>query len=62
MDPRTKVAVTDPLMEELVTSREEMDTKAKLTPVHTLNDVSATIMKINHEVRSQAHTLSAFVC
>lgn len=46
-----KVAVTDPLMEELVTLRGEMDTKAKLTPVHTLNDVSATITKINREVR-----------
>jgi hypothetical protein len=52
MDPETKVAVTDPLMEELVTLREEIDTKVKLTPVHTLNDVSATIAKINHEVSS----------
>lgn len=55
MDPETKVAVTDPLMKDLVASREEADTKAKITPVHVLNDVSATMAKINREVRLQKH-------
>ena len=50
MDPETKVAITDPLMEELVASREEADMGAKIAPVHILNDVSATMSKINREV------------
>ena len=50
MDSETKVIVTDPLMEGLVASREEADTKAKITPVHVLNDVSATMAKITREV------------
>ena len=50
MDPETKLAVTEPLMEELVASRKEADTKAKIAPVHVLNDVSATMAKINREV------------
>ena len=52
MDPEMKVAVTEPLMKELVASREEADMKAKIAPVHVLNDVSATMAKINREVRS----------
>ena len=50
MDPETKMAVTEPLMRELKVSREEADTKPKIVPVHILNDVSATMMKINREV------------
>jgi hypothetical protein len=50
LDAEMKIAVTDPLMKEFVELREEMETKAKLTPVHTLKDVSATISKINREV------------
>ena len=50
MGPEVKVAVTNNLMEELVASREEADTKAKIAPVHVLNDVSATMAKINREV------------
>ena len=51
MDLETKAAITDPLMEDLIVSREEADTKAKTAPVHILNDVSATMMKIKCEVR-----------
>ena len=51
MGPEVKAAVTDPLMEELVLSREEADTKPKIAPVHVLNDVSATMAKISREVR-----------
>ena len=50
MDPEMKTAATDHLLEELVTSREEADAKAKIAPVHILNDVSATMAKINREV------------
>ena len=50
MDLEMKVAITDPLMEELVASREEADTGAKIALVHILNDVSATMSKINCEV------------
>jgi hypothetical protein len=50
MDFDTRVAVTDPLLEELVSLREAADMKPKITPVHVLNDVSATMMKINCEV------------
>ena len=50
MDPETRAAITDPLMEELVASREEADMGAKIAPVHILNDVSATMSKINREV------------
>ena len=50
MDSETKVAVTDPLMEELVALQEEADTKAKIAPVHVLNDVNATMAKITREV------------
>lgn len=42
--------ITDPLMDELMASREEADTKAKIAPVHILNDVSATMARINREV------------
>ena len=51
MDTELKVAITDPLLEELIASREEADTRAKITPVHVLNDVSATMAKVNREVR-----------
>ena len=51
MDPEMKAIITDPLIEELVALREEADTKAKVTPVHVLNDVSATMTKITREVR-----------
>lgn len=51
LDDEAKVAVTDPLMEELRLAREEADTKPKITPVHVVNDVSATITKIKREVR-----------
>ena len=50
MDPEAKVTVTDPLLEELKSSREEVDTKPKIAPVHVLNDVSAMMTKINREV------------
>ena len=50
MDPEAKVAVTDPLLEELVLSQEEADTKPKIVPVYFLNDVSATMGKITCEV------------
>jgi len=46
-----KVAATEGLLGELVEARQEADTKAKITPVHILNDVSATMAKINREVR-----------
>ena len=49
MDPETKATVTDPLMQDLVASREEADTGAKIAPVH-VNDVSATMARINNEV------------
>jgi hypothetical protein len=39
-------------MDELVTLQEEINTKSKLIPVHTLNNMSATITKINHKVSS----------
>ena len=51
MDPEMKPIITDPLIKELVALREEADTKAKVTPVHVLNDVSATMTKITREVR-----------
>ena len=51
MSDDAKAAVTDGLLEDLATAREEMDTKAKATPVHILNDVSATVAKITREVR-----------
>ena len=51
MDIKTKVAITDPLIDELVASRKEIETKAKIAPVHVLNDVSATMGKITREVR-----------
>ena len=51
MDPEMKAIITDPLIEELVALREEANTKANVTPVHVLNDVSATMTKITHEVR-----------
>jgi hypothetical protein len=50
MDPEMKAAVTNPFLEELVASRNEADTKPKITPVHIFNDVSATMAKINREV------------
>jgi len=46
-----QVVATDGLLEELVEARQKADTKAKITPVHILNDVSATMAKINREVR-----------
>jgi hypothetical protein len=51
MNPEEKAAATDTLLEELVSSREEADMKPKVAPVHVLNDVSATMAKINREVR-----------
>jgi len=51
MDADTKVAVTDPLLEELVAFREEVDTKPKIMPIHVLRDVTTTMAKINQEVR-----------
>ena len=50
MDNKMKATVTDPLMEEFMLAREQADTKPKLTPVHVLNDVSATVAKIKNEV------------
>jgi len=50
MDQETKTAITDPLMEELITSRDEADTGAKIVPVHILNDVSAIMAKVTREV------------
>ena len=50
MDSEMKAAITDPLLEELAASREEADTGAKTTPVHVLNDVTATMAKITREV------------
>jgi hypothetical protein len=50
MSLNEKSAATDSLLEELVTARREMDIKAKVTPVHILNDVSATMAKIVREV------------
>lgn len=55
MDSETKVAITDPLLEELVSLREEADTRPKIAPVHVLNDVSATMAKINREVCFRVH-------
>ena len=50
MDAEKKAEVTNPLIEELVLVRKEADTKLRITPVHILNDVSATVAKIKHEV------------
>jgi hypothetical protein len=50
MNSEAKVAATSDLLEELVSSRQEADTKPKIAPVHVLNDVSATMAKINREV------------
>jgi hypothetical protein len=50
MDLSEKKAATDTLLEELVMARQETDIKAKVTPVHILNDVSATMAKIIREV------------
>lgn len=50
MSDNAKVAATEDLLDELVEARQEADTKAKITPVHILNDVSATMAKINREV------------
>ena len=57
MDTKTKVAITDPLIDELAVSQEEADTKTKIVPVHVLNDVSATMAKINCEVHPQKHVV-----
>ena len=46
----TKVMATDGLLEELAETRQEADTRAKVMPVHILNDVSATMAKIIREV------------
>jgi len=51
MDQEMKVALTDPLMEDLIALRQEADTKPKIAPVHVLHDVSTTMAKINREVR-----------
>ena len=50
MSSDEKVSATEGLLGELVEARQEADTKAKITPVHILNDVSATMAKINREV------------
>ena len=50
MDAEKKAEITNPLIEELVLARKEADTKPRITPVHVLNDVSATVAKIKHEV------------
>lgn len=50
MDWEMQEAITDPLMEEFATLRAEADTKAKVTLVHILNDVTVTITRINSEV------------
>lgn len=50
MSDNAKVVATDGPLEELIKARQETDTKAKVTPVHILNDVSATIAKIVREV------------
>jgi hypothetical protein len=51
MDHKAKVEATDLSLEELKALREEADVKPKIAPVHVLNDVSATMAKINREVR-----------
>lgn len=56
LDSGTKVALTDPLLQELVTWREEVDTKPKITPIHVLKDVTATMAKINQEVCHRQHS------
>lgn len=50
MSEDMKAAVTDGLLEELTETHKEADTKAKIMPVHILNDVSATMAKIVREV------------
>ena len=50
LDDEAKAAVTDPVMEELMLAREEANMKPKITPIHVLNDMSATIAKIKCEV------------
>lgn len=50
MDVETKAELTNSLMEELVLAREEADTRPRITPVHVLNDMSATVAKIKCEV------------
>jgi hypothetical protein len=50
MSRDAKAAATDGLLEQLVEARRDMDTKAKITPVHILNDVLATMAKIIREV------------
>lgn len=51
MGPEAKAAVTDNLLKELVSSREDAGTKPKIVPVHIFNDVSVTMAKIKCEVR-----------
>lgn len=52
MSPEAKLAITDPLLGELVSWREKADLGPKIVPVHVYNDVSATVLKITREVRS----------
>ena len=56
MDSGAQAEVTRSAMDELAASREEIDTGAKITPVHVFNDVSATITKIKHKVSPQSKT------
>jgi predicted pyridoxine 5'-phosphate oxidase superfamily flavin-nucleotide-binding protein len=60
MDPDTKVAVTDPLLDELETWRKEIENKPKITPIHVLNDVTATMTKINGEVCHICYILASW--
>lgn len=53
MDREMQAAATDPLMEELRAHREEVETRPKITPVHVLKDVTATIAKLTKEVIRQ---------
>lgn len=53
MDPEMKLVLTDPLLKELATSRGDAESKPKTVPIHILKDVTATMAKINQEVRLQ---------
>ena len=56
MDSEVQAEVSCAAMNELAVSREEIDTGAKIVPVHVFNDVTAMITKIKHEVSPQSET------
>ena len=43
-------------MRDLVSSREEINKRTKIMPVHVFNDVSAMMTKIEHEASPQNKT------